>query len=327
MPPKINQPVTNLTHKTAFRPRLYFIVGPTAVGKTELSIRSAEGLQAEILSCDSLCVYQGMDIGTAKPGRSEQERVPHHGIDLVPVSAQFSVEAYQQYARQVVDDCSRRGRHVLVTGGSGFYLKSFFSPTSDGIEVPIEVVEQVRGIEADAGLSGLLKALHPYDSLQEAKLDRNNPRRVAKALERCLATGQRLIDLQSAFARLPDPWADYDKHLCLLEREPADLRQRIRMRIEQMFADGLVDEVRQLRREGIEHNPSAAGAIGYREVLAWLDRGGDNDLEELKASIAIHTDQLVRKQRIWFRRQIPIHNRLRAEGATPQDAFPDLDRR
>lgn len=315
--------VTPAPHFPGFRPRLYFIVGPTAVGKTALSIACAEALGAEILSCDSLCVYRGMDIGTAKPTRAERAAVPHHGIDLVPVSTPFSVDDYTRHAHGVIADCAARERHLLVVGGSGFYLKSFFAPVSDGIEVPAWLRHEVETLFAQEGLAGLRRELAPFDPGERARLDRRNPRRVMKALERCRATGRSLVGLQQAFAALPEPWAEYEKRVCLLRRPAPDLHARVRERIEAMFTEGLLAEVDALRAAGIAGNPSAAGAIGYRETLDYLRRSGHNrDLAELKETIAVHTDQLIRKQRIWFRRQIPVHTVVEAGSATVEAAFP-----
>lgn len=303
----------------SFRPNLYFLTGPTGVGKTALSLAAAKTLGAEILSADSLCFYRGMDIGTAKPTWAERAEVPHHGIDLVEASEQYSVEAYARLARSVVADCAARERHVLVVGGSGFYLKSFFVPVQDGIETPAEIRAEVAALFAQAGLPGLLAELAPYDAGQVAVLDRQNPRRVMKALERCRAVGRPLVELQAAFAALPEPYADSTKHVCLLERPPEELRSRVRARVAAMLAAGLVEEVEALRVAGFEANPSAAGAIGYRETLAMLR--GELAREDLAELIAVHTDQLIRKQRIWFRRQVPIHRRIHPEGASVADAF------
>jgi tRNA dimethylallyltransferase len=314
--------VTIPPHNPGFIPTIYFLVGPTAVGKTALSLAAAETLGAEILSADSLCFYRGMDLGTAKPTASERAQVPHHGIDLVEPSEQFSVEAYARLAEGVVADCAARGKHVLVVGGSGFYVKSFFAPMSDGVEVSPEVAAEVARLEAGGGLGAMLAALAPFDRDEAAALDRRNPRRVAKALERCLQTGRPLRELQDAFAALPAPYAAHRKQVCLLQRPAEELRSRVRRRVAQMLAEGLIDEVKGLREAGIEANPSAAGAIGYRETLAYLR--GELGREELAETIAVHTDQLIRKQRIWFRRQIPVHITVNPSHATVEEAFPSM---
>jgi tRNA dimethylallyltransferase len=196
---------------------------------------------------------------------------------------------------------------VLVTGGSGFYLRAFFAPVTDEVSVPETVRAEVRALPlADA--VGRLHALNPRGL---GELDLANPRRVARALERCLATGSTLAALAADFARLPGSFADFEVKLTRLEREPAELARRIDVRVAEMLRGGLIDEVRRLRAEGLDQNPSAARAIGYREVLAVLD--GQLAPELLAAEIAKNTRALVKKQRTWFRTQLPPHREVRAE--------------
>lgn len=289
------------------RPVLHVLTGPTAVGKTEWALRWAEREGAEIVSCDSLLFYRGMDIGTAKPTPVERARVPHHLIDLCAVDERMDVTSYLTRARQAVAEIERRGRAVLVTGGSGFYLKSFLAPVADAIEVPEETRAAVAAMTPDAALARL-RELNPAGL---GALDIANPRRVVRALERCLASGRELRDLAAEFARQPAPFADHRIEICELERAPADLASRIERRVEAMLQAGLVDEVRRLRSEGLERNPSAARAIGYREVLACLD--GRLPAAALAAEIAKNTRALVKKQRTWFRTQLPVHRVVRAE--------------
>ncbi len=317
---KLHPIVTALRHNGK-QARLFFLVGPTAVGKTELALFTAEALRAEILSGDAYCVYRGMDIGTAKPSSAEQLRVRHHGIDLVEPNEPFSIDRYAAYARQVVMELTKQGKPVLVAGGSGFYLKSFFAPMTDGIDVPASVVAEVARLEASGGLEALQEALRPLAGGREKTLDWKNPRRVARALERCLATGQDLASIQDAFAAQRAPFADAHKEVCLLQREPAELAARIEKRVDEMLAGGLIEEVRRLRSRGLVSNPSAAAAIGYRETLQFLD-GQIASVAELREAIILHTRQLVRKQRTWFRRQIPVHRVVSAAGATPEECFP-----
>ena len=288
-------------------PLLHVLTGPTAVGKTEWALRWAERHNAEIVSCDSLLFYRGMDIGTAKPTAAERARVPHHLIDFCEASEQASVTDYVARARAAVGEIAARGRAVLVTGGSGFYLKAFFAPVADEVAVAPAVRERVRALPLPEALMEL-RALNPAGL---GALDVANPRRVSRALERCLASGRTLAELAAEFARQRAPFADYRVLLARLEREPADLEQRIELRVTAMLRDGLVDEVRRLRAAGFERNPSAAGAIGYREVLAMLD--GKLPEAELAAAIAANTRALVKKQRTWFRTQLPPHRVWSAE--------------
>jgi len=293
------------------KPVLHVLTGPTAVGKTEWALRWAERNMAEIVSCDSLLFYRGMDVGTAKPTAAERARVPHHLIDLVAVTERMDVTRYVVAARRAVGEILQRGRAVLVTGGSGFYLKAFFAPVADEISVPAEVRAEVAALSLGEGVARL-RRLNPQGL---GALDVANPRRVARALERCVVSGRTLADLAAAFARQASPFAEYAVTLTRLDRTPEDLAQRIERRVEAMMREGLVEEVRRLRGEGLEVNPSAARAIGYREVIAMLD--GLLPSVELAASIAKNTTALVKKQRTWFRTQLPPHRVL--EAATLRD--------
>lgn len=303
-------------------PSLIFVVGPTAVGKTALSLELAEQLNRPILSCDSLCFYRGMNIGTAKPTAAEQARVPHFGIDLVEPSEGYDILQYERYARNCVETHATTG--LIVTGGSGFYLKSFFSPITDQIAVPEDLIETVQQLHRDQGLAGLVQALQTRNPDGTGALDLQNPRRVEKALLRCMASGQTLQQLATEFARQPDPYADYSRCVILLDRDTQELDTRIGQRSQQMLAAGLIEEVRQLRLKGLEQNPSGRDSIGYRETLQFLE--GELDRDALEAEINLHTRQLVRKQRKWFRRQIPIHFKWNPTEITTNSALATIQK-
>lgn len=289
------------------KPVLHILTGPTAVGKTEWALRWAERNAAEIVSCDSLLFYRHMDIGTAKPTEAERARVPHHLIDLCAVTERMDVTRFVARARSAVAAIRARGRPVLVAGGSGFYLKAFFAPVTDDVAVPAEIRARVAALAPEAAAEQL-RMLNPSGV---GALDMANPRRVTRALERCLASGRGLVELAAEFARQPGPFADFDVKLTRLERVPDDLARRIDVRVDQMLRAGLVEEVRRLRGEGLEENPSASRAIGYREVLAMLD--GQLTAAQLAAEIAKNTRALVKKQRTWFRTQLPAHRVMDAE--------------
>lgn len=281
---------------------LHIITGPTAVGKTEFALTYAERIGAEIVSCDASLVYRGMDIGTAKPAPAERERVPHHLIDICDVNTAFDIVEYDGLAKQVVAEIIARGRPVVVTGGSGFYLKSFLEPVIDTVKVSDSIRSEVRSIEAAEGLDGLLFRLRELTE-DFGNLDTRNPRRVARALERCMASGKSLPELQADFAARPKPYSDFEKTLILLERDRIELEERVKIRADLMLKAGLVDEVEALIDLGIESNPSAASAIGYRETIAYLK--GKLDKSLLLHSIVTNTLRLVKKQRTWFRTQTP----------------------
>lgn len=308
---------------------LYVITGPTAVGKTELALRWAEtrSFPVVILSCDSLLVYRGMDVGTAKPSVADQQRVPHYGIDLVDPHHAFNIVDYVGYARGVIDQCQAEGKTVLITGGSGFYLKSFFSPVLDPVEVPESVTRAVRNLYQERGLGAMVARLKALNPEGVGDLALQNPRRVMRALERCLASGKQLPELQKLFREQPQPYPEFEKRVCLLMRDPDTLKERIRERAHAMLRRGLIEEVQRLRENGLETNPSASGSIGYRETLDWLD-SGSGDQGELVESIIHNTRKLMKKQRSWFRHQIPIDQQLDLDdvgdlGPNVESIFPD----
>jgi tRNA dimethylallyltransferase len=297
------------------KPVLHLLTGPTAVGKTEWGLRWAERFGAEIVSCDSLLFYRGMDIGTAKPTPAERTRVPHHLIDICAVRERMDVMRYVTLAQSAITDILGRGRGVLITGGSGFYLKSFFAPIADNVEVP----EDIRAAVAQLALPEAVAELRRLNPAGLGKLDASNPRRVTRALERCRASGKTLLELAEEFSHQEPAFGNFELKLVRLEREPDELNQRIEARVGEMLRAGLVDEVRRLRGEGLEENPSAARAIGYREVIAMLD--GTLPASALANEIARNTRALVKKQRTWFRTQLPAHRVIGAGDVKLEELF------
>ncbi len=299
---------------------IHVLTGCTAVGKTELALRWAKKYGAEIISCDSLLFYRGMDLGTAKPSPAELARVPHHLIDICEVRERMDVTYYVTLARAAVGDIFARGREVLVVGGSGFYLKVFFAPVADDVEVPEPLRAELRARLERDGLAPLVEELHTLNPGGLGALDLSNPRRVLAALGRCRASGRTLADLRADFAAQPGPFADFEVKLCELVREKDDLNRRIEQRVGAMLRDGLVEEVRSLAGRGLKENPSASRAIGYRETLDHLEgRLGEADLA---AAIEKNTRALAKKQRTWFKTQLPAHEPLPAEGAEISALFP-----
>ena len=287
---------------------LHIISGPTAVGKTEYALSYAEKHNAEIVSCDALLVYKDMDIGTAKPSVEERSRVKHHMIDVTPVHQPYDIVTYVSAAEAAVASITERGKSIVVAGGSGFYLKSFFAPVVDTVVVSDLIRSEVAKLYENKGLEGLLAELNQRSPKGLGNLDTLNPRRVQRALERCMASGKSLPDLQAEFAARAEPYGEYEKNFILLERDPEALRKRVVLRVDQMIQKGLIEEVDRLRNLGIEQNPCAASAIGYRETLSCLK--GEMEREALAQEIVQNTNHLVKKQRTWFRTQIREPNEL-----------------
>lgn len=282
---------------------LHILTGPTAVGKSALALAWAQAHGAEILSCDALQVYRGMDVGTAKPTRAERAAVVHHGLDLCDPEAPFSVKAFARYALDTAREVLARGKPLLITGGSGFYLKSFYANPADEVCVPAEIIAQVRAWESQGGAALLESELRRRNPDGLGDLDVRNPRRLASALGRCMASGKTLARMRAEFAALPCPFDAFARKTVLLERSPDVLKRRVKERVDSMMAAGLLDEARRLAPQ-LRKNPAAASAIGYREPLAWLALENPPPLERLADEIARDTCALLRKQRTWFRHQI-----------------------
>ena len=290
---------------------LHFLGGVTASGKSELALEWAESRKGEILSCDSIAIYRGMDLGSAKPTPEERMRVPHHGLDLVEVSEGYDVSRYERYAHQIVNEVCAQGRALLVAGGSGFYLQSFFEPIIDEVDVTDEIRRQVADLHRESGISGLIERLNELNEDEPLGLDEQNPQRLQRALERCLGSGMKLSELRSRFQALPSPYPSFRKQCIWLDRRDEDLACRIEARTKAMIDKGLIEETEALLKQGFLSNHSALNSVGYREAHAFLRN--EISRSDLLASICTSTRQLVAKQRKWFRKRFPPEARLLLE--------------
>jgi tRNA dimethylallyltransferase len=287
---------------TAPGPAIHVLTGPTAVGKTETALLWAEQHDAEIISCDSVCVYRGMDIGSAKPTAEDQHRIRHHGIDLVEPSERYSVSQYVEMARAAITRAHGHGKRILVTGGSGFYLASFFGPVTDELAIPQAITDEVRTLQRQ-GLASLVLRLREIEGNPLPDwLDIQNPIRVAKALERRLASGRSLDSLREEFLTRRGPFADHPVTFELLERPDGELKARISSRTEIMLREGIIEESERLLALNLDPELTSSRAVGYRAVMDWLEGGKRVAMSGLAERINLDTWALVRKQRKWFRR-------------------------
>ena len=284
------------------KPVLNILTGPTAVGKTEAALSWAEKNNAEILSCDSVCVYRGMDIGSAKPTTEQQQRVRHHGIDLVEPTVRYSVTQYITYAQDTVRDIQSRNKNILITGGSGFYLAAFFGPVSDDLMVNDATINEVRQLQ-EQGLDALLRRLQEIEQRPLPEwLDQKNPIRVAKALERRLSSEQSLDEIREEFLLKKSPFEGFTVKTVLLERPDEEFRTRISQRTHAMLKEGLIEEAEKLLSLNLDPELPSARAVGYRATMDWLADGKKVALDGLAERINLDTWALVRKQRKWFKR-------------------------
>lgn len=279
---------------------LLVIVGPTASGKTSLALALALRLHGEIVSADSRQLYQGMDIGTAKPTPEERARVPHHLLDRIAPDEAYTLTNYQADAQAAIVAIYARGHLPLLVGGTGLYIRAVV----DNLAIP-EVPPQWevrRALEAQAareGAAALHARLAALDPASAARIDPANVRRVIRALEVCLVTGQPFSALQGV---RPSPYYPLLLGLtCARDR----LYARADRRVDAMLAEGLVDEVRALVACGYDWRLPAMTSLGYGEIGAYLR--GETSLEEAITRLKFNTHSYVRRQQNWFRPDTRIH--------------------
>jgi tRNA dimethylallyltransferase len=276
------------------RPRLLALVGPTASGKTEASILVAEALDAEILSVDSMLVYRGMDVGTAKPSPEQRARVPHHLLDVAEPSEPFSVARYQDLADDALDGVERRGRTPLLVGGSGLYLRAIVDRlTFPGTAASVRAMLETEA--AAIGSARLHERLRGFDPVAAAKIEPSNVRRVVRALEVAAVTAR-------PFSSFAESWERYPVgavRAAGIELPREISHERIERRVATMWP-GLVAETRTLEARGFSRFLTATQAIGYAEVLALL-AGELSEAEACRRTVS-RTKALARRQVAWFRR-------------------------
>ena len=271
------------------------LVGPTASGKTEAGLELAETLSAEICSVDSMLVYRGMDIGTAKPTIAQRARVRHHLIDLAEPSERFTVTRFQSCARTAMAEIRSRGAVPLVAGGSGLYYRAVV----DDLEFPGEDAAVRAELEEEARAAGaatLYRRLEHLDPVAAARIEPANVRRVVRALEVTAITG-------TPFSAFGDSWHRYDParvRVVGIHIEPDALARRIAKRVSAMVASGWLDEVRSLLERGFGRWLTSTQAIGYSELAGHLE--GRLSLEEAREGTVRRTKNLARRQMAWFRR-------------------------
>jgi tRNA dimethylallyltransferase len=284
----------------SLRPPL-FIAGPTAVGKSAVALRLAERLDGEIISVDSMQVYRGLDLGTAKPSTADRQRVPHHLLDVAELTASFDAATFVRLATAAVAEIQARGRVPIFCGGTGLYFKAFREGL--GAAPPADAVLRAQ-LEA-APLSDLLRELAERDPVTFQNIDQQNPRRVVRAVEVIRLTGQPFSAQRAEWQRVNTPdLRPKDGHFFGLERTPEDLHARIDARVEEMFRLGLVEETARLLPAGLAQNRTALQAIGYRQVVEYL--GGERPLRETIALVKARTRQFAKRQLTWFRRQASL---------------------
>ena len=250
----------------------------------------AEKLRAEIVSVDSMQVYRGLDIGTAKPSAEERRRVPHHLIDVAELTQSFDVARFVDLAGNTVKEIKRRGKVSLLCGGTGLYFKAFLEGLGDAPPAAPILRAELERLPAEERL----RELAERDPETFQRIDQKNPRRVIRALEVIRLTGKPFSAQRAQWSQLSP------EYFCVgLSRASGDLRRRIDLRVEKMFAEGLVAETEQLLKSGLQQNQTASQALGYRQVIEHLQ--GLRPLAETVELVKIRTRQFAKRQHTWFR--------------------------
>lgn len=281
--------------------KLLAIVGPTASGKTRIALELAQKLEAEIISSDSLLVYKGLDIGTAKPSKKERELVPHHLIDLVEPSENYTMSNFYNNAITAINDIRGRNKKFLVTGGTGFYLNTlinrpFNSPTGSE-EVKSTLEKRLKEGERLESLHNELKKIDPSSA---ARIHPNDKYRISRALEVFYSTGKTMTYFRKLHQE-ENKSRDFEPLIIVLNPDKEELKQAITARTKKMFDDGLLDEAQGLLTKGFSAEIKPLKSIGYKEAIQLL-RGLINHKEAIEL-INKNTIALAKRQITWFKKQ------------------------
>jgi tRNA dimethylallyltransferase len=284
------------------KPPLILLAGPTAIGKSEIALALAEKLNGEIISVDSMQVYRGLDIGTAKPTEEERARVRHHLIDVVDLTEPFDVAQFVRLASKAVEEIRSRERIPILCGGTGLYFKAFLDGLGDAPPTDPALRSQLEATP----LRELLAELATKDPAAYETIDRQNARRLIRAVEVLRLTGKLYSEQRANWSASNEAGrnatrATREKQLFIgLTRLPAELHQRISARVDKMFQRGLVAETEELLKRGLAANRTAMQALGYRQVVEHLR--GVRSLPETIELVKIRTRQFAKRQMTWFKK-------------------------
>ena len=279
---------------------LFIIAGPTAAGKSALAVELAQQIGGEVISGDSMQVYRGMDIGTAKIKTEEMQGVPHHLIDCVNPWEEWNVARFTEEARRIIPEIRARGHVPIVAGGTGFYLHALaygaeFSPEETGGELRKKLEERSA---TEAGREELYEELSRVDPAGARQIHPHNIKRVIRALEYFYQNGE---PISTHNERLRQKESPYELHYYVLTRPREELYRRIDQRVEEMLESGLVQEIEELLKRGCRRDMVSMQGLGYKEMIAYL--AGEMDLAEATRVLQRDTRHFAKRQLTWFRRE------------------------
>jgi len=295
------------------------IAGPTAVGKTAISIKVATSNHGQIVSCDSMQLYKFMDIGSAKPSKEQLAMVPHHLIDAVDPKEPFSVVQYQQMAKAAINTIFQQDQTPVVTGGTGLYLNALLYDMDFGAnQGDADYRKQLFDIAEHQGNEVLFSKLKDLDPNAAERIHPNNIKRVVRAMEAIHFNGTGLAD----FASVNQKTKDYESILIGLTRDRSELYQRIEQRVDQLMEKGLLDEVKSLKDMGFTSADIAMKGIGYKELLDFLE--GDYGLPVAIDLIKKNTRHYAKRQMTWFKRYTEMQWFNLSEDQTEEDSMEKI---
>ena len=278
---------------------MIIITGPTAVGKTSVSIELAKKLNGEIISADSMQIYRGMDIGTAKIKREEMEGIPHHMIDIIDPKESFSVAEYKEMSEPLIKDIINSGKTPILVGGTGFYINSFlYDRDYNEVEKDIEYRKELEKLSEINGQDYLYNLLIDIDPESKNLITPSDSKRIIRALEIYKHSGVKLSFLRK---NLYNPRKDLKLKLFFLFMDRQVLYNRINMRVDEMIKDGLVDEVKTLYESGLDESFQSMQGIGYKEIIPFLR--GEKKLDIQIELIKKKSRNYAKRQFTWFRRE------------------------
>lgn len=295
--------------------KLICVAGPTASGKTALAVELAKVLSAEVVSCDSMQVYQGMDIGTAKPTKEEMQGIVHHMIDVVSPREDYSVSRYCEEASQIIDALLAQGKNVIVAGGTGLYMDSLIRGNAFA---PCPATGRREELEAEAdklGMEIMLQKLRAIDPETAGRLHLADRKRILRALEVYLETGKTMTQHNEETKAIPDRYAPIWLGLDFENRR--DLYDRIDLRVGMMLESGLIAEIQALLSSGVPAGCTAMQAIGYKEFIGALN--GESTVEVAADQVRQSSRRYAKRQLTWFRRNEKMHWLTRSKDTTGEE--------
>ncbi len=296
-------------------PPIITIAGPTASGKTALSIQLAKEIGGEIVSCDSMQVYKDMDIGTAKPTLEEQEGIPHHMLSVAEPWEDFSVSRYCAMADPIVEDILRRGKSPIIVGGTGLYMDALIRGNAFAPCPSTGRREELEALAASQGIEAVIEKLQKVDPESAARLHPSDQKRIIRAMEVYLETGMTITEHNRKTQEIPPKYQPI--RFALTDRQRQTLYDRIDRRVDAMLEAGLMEEIQGLLARGIPEKCTAMQAIGYKEFVAALH--GECSMEEAAQQVKQSSRRYAKRQLTWFRRNPENIWLIREDGQTSME--------